>query len=49
MMNTNAKLALAMAVPAVGMFAGVLMLRGPRVQLRGAASRRRRGRRRVKR
>jgi hypothetical protein len=34
-MNTNAKLALAMAIPAVGMFAGVMMLRGPRARLGG--------------
>ena len=34
-MNTNAKLALAMAVPAVGMFVGVMMLRGPGVRVLG--------------
>jgi hypothetical protein len=32
-MNSNVKLALAMAVPAVGMFAGAMMLRGPGGQL----------------
>lgn len=39
-MNTNAKIALGMAVPAVGVFVGAMMLRGPQAGLGGTERRR---------